>query len=304
MRHTRTCLALLLVALAVGVSPADDKDEHWSPTEALKAAKKQGGDYRERFEKVGRAGLAELLKDKDTGVSLVAAWELNRKLITLPNPKPMRDSDGTYDPEGMKAFLKHVSTRTGLTVPDWWQKNLLEDLCARKGVAHLIYGTLPERKKVTLGASAKWVRDEVWMAEGETLSAREKVLTFTANKRSISFGETICPYMSDSVTSCAAGKTTVLAIYSTAGGVCPLLGFDHENNKRLWTASVWGWGRGIGRGGTNQRLELLATKDTVTVFGSEFCGVFLESFDLKTGEVRFRFCSSCWGSSSERWNLK
>lgn len=303
MRQTRTYLTLFLVAIVVGVSRADAKDD-WSANETLNAAAKQGREYRERFEKAGHDGLADLLKDKDTGVSLQAAWELNRKLIKLPKRPPLWDTDDSYDPEGMKTFLKHVNARTGLTAPDWWQKNLLENISVRKGTSHVILGSLPSWKKVPLGATTEYLSNVVWMAEGDMLAAREKVLTFTTNKRSVSFSERLCPYQSDAVASCVSGNVTVLAIFSKSGGPCPLLGFDHENNKRLWAARVWSCARDIGANGVHQRIELVTTKDTVAVFGSELAGAFLECFDLKTGEVRYRFCSSYWGSHSERWNLK
>lgn len=305
MRQTRSSLALLLVALVVGsVSSADDEGKDWDPSETLKATAKKAREYRELFEKAGRDGLADFLKDKDTGVSLQAAWELNRKVIKLPKRPFLWDTDEVYDPEGMKAFLKHVNARTGLTVPDWWQKNLLEHLAVHPKRAHIIMAALPELKVVQLGSNAQLLRSEVRMAEGDMLSIREKMLTFTTNKNSVSFRESLCPVGADSLASCTVGDTIVLAVYSQYGEPCPLLGFDRVSKKHLWSTQVWGVGRNHGANGVRQRIELVATKETVNVFGSEFAGMFLESFDLKTGEVRFRFCSSYWRFCSEAWNWK
>lgn len=304
MRQTLHSLCLFVVVLSMGApSTADDKEEPWNPTETLKAATKKGREYRELFEKVGRSGLVDLLKDKDTGTSLQAAWELNRKIITLP-VATKRDTDDTYDPEGIRAFLKHVRTRTELSIPDWWQKNLLENICVRKDDAHFVYGTRPDMKKVSLGASAKVVSADVWMAESETLSLQDKLLTFKTDKRSVVFSESIWPYQSNSLASCTVGDTTALAMYRQAGGPCPLLSFDHVNKKQIWSARVWGWARAFAAPGVDQHIELVATKDLIAVFGTEFRGVFLECFDAKSGEVKFRFCSSYWGFNSERWILK
>src|SRR5262245_17399925 len=52
--------------------------------------------YRALFEKVGRAGLAKLAQDEDTGLALQANWELHKKLVKRDKPVERR-SDDIYD---------------------------------------------------------------------------------------------------------------------------------------------------------------------------------------------------------------
>jgi hypothetical protein len=40
----------------------------------------------------------------------------------------------------------------------------------------------------------------------------------------------------------------------------------------------------------------------VVVFGEDYSGMYIESFEKDNGKNRFRFCTSYWGGYSEDWN--
>ena len=100
--------------------------------------------YRLLFEKVGRPGLPDLMKGKDTGLALQASWEFHKKLVKRPK-KPDRGPDDTYAPAEMKKFVEFLKDRTKSPVPEWWQL-AITDLSVNKGGGHMYFGFNQEPK--------------------------------------------------------------------------------------------------------------------------------------------------------------
>jgi hypothetical protein len=73
------------------------------------------------FIHVGRGRLEELEDDPDVGIALQASWENHR----IPLPGAGVKTPVTVDPEEMGFFLKEVSERTGVKIPDSWKAALL-----------------------------------------------------------------------------------------------------------------------------------------------------------------------------------
>jgi hypothetical protein len=286
---------------AVGESPVLQPKAEENPKD------KQARVYRELFEKVGRSGLPDLAKSKDTGLALQASWELHKKLVKRSTKKEASDPDGTYDAAEVKKFLDFLKDRTKAPVPDWWKKGISElDVDVDRAKDHAYFGEDPRKllTKIELGERPWYVRN------GVKLTLRDGTYSYQAGDVAIEYkGAKQRPYelfTGDGLVDVIAGKVTCLATYSTASAFpFHVAGFESKGSKCLWESEVWALNKRQHFGATaRHRVELTTKGDTVFVFGEEVAGLYLEAFELGTGKCQFRFCTSYWGHYSEKWNLK
>jgi hypothetical protein len=268
--------------------------------------------YRALFEKVGRAGLTDLAKDKDTSLALQASWELHKKLvkrdvILSDSPPPSYLPKDTYDADEIKKFLTFLKDRTKAPVPEWWAKGISDlSVQVEKVKCHLYFGIDPLRKElnpVDLGVRVWRVR------EGVKLTLRDDVYSYKSGDVLIECPKAKNPgdfFGGGCLADVSGEKITCLAPYSsTAAFRFRVAGFESKSGKRLWQSEVWALARTIHAGpSAGHRVELTTKGRTVFVFGEEVGGFYLEAFDLETGKCQFRFCTSYWGHYSEAWDLK
>lgn len=272
---------------------------------------KQAREYRALFEKVGRAGLANLTKDKDMSLALQASWELHKKLVQRTvfegGKPPSYIPLDTYDADELKKFLAYIKDRTKAPVPEWWTKGI-SDLCVQmeKEKWHMYIGIDPHRKELNPVELEKIV----WrVREGVKLTLRDDVFSYKCGDVLIEcpkpkkFGEL---FTGGCLADVSGEKITCLATYSsTLARSFPIAGFESKSGKRLWDTEVWALAKHLLSGSSaGHRVELTTKGGTVFVFGEEFGGFYLEAFDLETGKHQFRFCTSYWGRYSEGWDLK
>lgn len=274
-------------------------------------AQEQARTYRALFEKVGRAGLPELAKSKDTGLALQASWELHKKIVKRAE-KGLHGDQGTYDRYEVKKFLSALKERTGAPVPEWWRATIsgLEiDLewrtfhlvDSRTYLDHRAKQRIPGTKQAKIGDREFSVCGEVSLTlDGETVAYKSGDFSLELPKDFLRGG------VWDALADATVNKTVCLAPYTTYGGFgFTIAGFEASNSKRLWEVKSWATGRRVIIGATaDHRVELIAKGDTLFVFGAELLGMYVEGFDLATGKCRFRFCTSYWDHFSEKWDIK
>lgn len=299
-RFTRVlrCMLSGVVLAATGMVTADEpppKKEEDRPSQ------KQAKAYRELFEKVGRSGLADFTKDKDTGVALHASWELHKKLVKVAgdiNNGAGNRSGKSYDSDEVKKFLAFLKDRTKAPVPDWWATGIT-NLEVWEG-AHCYRGEKPKLKKIKLGEQPWLVR------EGITLALQDKTVTYRSGDVSLEFPRTLLAPFWGVLVDTVTEKVTCLAGPSYSRGVSfQIAGFENKSGKRLWTEYVWAVDYyGFSSGGPTHRAEMTRAGNTVFVFGAEALGMYVEAFDIGTGKCQFRFCSNYWMNTSEEWAIK
>jgi hypothetical protein len=297
--------AILFVPLFLLSAPAGEPDvppvasREWVVRSSVPDSKARG--YRAWFEKVGRAGLTDLMSDKDAGIALQAAWEAHKKPARRAKPVPSRVDD-VYDPAELKKFVAFVKDRTKAPVPAWWTEVVIDVGVVPGRHHHFAWGgTHPTWKTRRPKAG-----EHMEVPDGAELERRGEALVYTAGGRSVEFpGAALAVTAASAVTAVFADKRSAVAVAFTGMG-CPfkLGGFEGGGRKPVWVADVWAAGRTILTGLAPHQVELAEKGGTVFVFGAETCGAYLEAFDLATGKCLYRFCSGYWFHFSETWGLK
>jgi hypothetical protein len=294
----------MLFLLIIGSSPAADPDETTALRDrVLKAAtpEEKAAAYKAYFTKVGRAGLAGLMKDEDVGIALQAAWETHTKPARRAKPVPYRVDD-VYDPDELKKFAAFVKDRTKAPVPDWWSGEVVA-VGLSPGTAH---GFAGDSKRLNWRMRADKAGVEV--PEGAELERKGDALVYSAGGRSVEFPRSALPIdKGRTVTGVITETGAALAVSGprgAGGGSFKVFGFTGKGGKPAWVADVWAAGRTILAGYSPHRVDLVEKDGTLFVFGAESHGAYVEAFDMETGRCRFRFCSCYWFHFSESWGLR
>jgi hypothetical protein len=295
-------LAAMWPVAACGTAAAQPDD---SP-KALRAKVIQAADsdskadaYKALLLKVGKAGVADLMKDEDTGIALQAAWEAHKKSARRPKHLEHR-SDDIYDPGELAKFLAFVRDRTKAPVPDWWAANIA-DVDLAPGQAHGFL-SLTDSKP---GPKLRKSRVGSLVPEGAELERRGGALVYSAGGRSVEIpADTFGMSPDDYFVGLAGDKWSAIAPYGVGGFPFRLAGFVGKGGKAAWTADVWAAGRTGLAGEGWHVVELKGSRDAVYVFGEEGCGMYLEAFDAATGKCLYRFCTCYWFHFPETWGLK
>ncbi len=294
MRPTLPIAACVVLWCLIASAAEPEKDVKTLRDAVVKAdtQKDKMYGYKALFEKVGKAGLPELMKDDDTGITLQAAWEVHKKLL------PLNEKEGrvrwVYDPEELTKFVEVLKERTKAPVPDWWADSItVVNVTPGKGHGFGDYAKLrPEVHKT---------EDLTRIPEGHELEKKADTLVYKVGKRSVEF-----PKATFNTHSNFAGfvgeKRSAIAKCSGQGFV--IAGFEGKGGKAVWKAEGWGTGVQAIAGGWYQWVEVSENDGTVFVFGKDPLGMYLEAFDLATGKPAFRFSTSYVCLYSEKWSIK
>jgi hypothetical protein len=291
------CVALCCLASAPAAEP--EKDVKALREQVVKAdtPDDKAKAYKALFEKVGKAGLSELMKNEDTGIALQAAWEVHKKVVKRPKEERGRVDD-IYDPDELKKFVEVVKKRTKAPVPDWWAKNIL-DVDAFVGEHHAFISEKDAGQKTVKSKAGASVPNA---AELEEL---KEALVYTVGKRSVEFPKDTFGKLADCYAGVIGEKRSAVAAYSDSSGFAfEIAGFEGKGGKPTWKSDVWASGRTILAGAGHHWVEVIEKDGTVCVFGAESHGMYAEAFDLATGKSTFRFCTGYWFNFSEAWHIK
>ncbi len=135
-----------------------------------------GRAYKAYFEKLGKSGLKEAMKDKNTGIALQAAWEVHKqpaeKKITVGR------SERKYDPEELEKFLAFLKERTKAPVPEWWGVVITNN----DVFYEYLYGEFKDIKIPKLIESSGEA-----VPEGDKLVKNGDVFTYISDKHAVDF---------------------------------------------------------------------------------------------------------------------
>jgi hypothetical protein len=93
-----------------------------------------------------------------------------------------------------------------------------------------------------------------------------------------------------------------LQLFCGFGYQFPIACVERQTGRVVWCTDVWAVRRGFCSGSPNiHYVEVVASRDSLFVFGAEVCGMYVESFDKTSGASICRLCTSYWGNPSESW---
>ncbi|MEI8379627.1 MAG: hypothetical protein WCJ09_05835 [Planctomycetota bacterium] len=86
-------------------------------------------------------------------------------------------------------------------------------------------------------------------------------------------------------------QSIIAGFKSYAGSGYQLAAFQTGEKTPKWVAEVWGGGILFGRH-DRHNIEIAENDGTLFVFGAAVYSMYLEAFDAKTGDSRYRFSTS------------
>jgi hypothetical protein len=268
-----------------------------------KTSDELGKAYRSLFRLVGRHGLADLLRDPNTGIALQAAWE-------IASERPPKDPRAN-----IQRFIGFVRGRTQMQVPLLWEVGL---------ICHSLFFSHPSQRDATLkeyvhiaaflkivdgsvrqgplpykvsplgislpaGMSAKKEKDKIVISRGQaSILVRADLFEDLRSRRWFKF---------DYCSVLIGPKYAYLILHDQFGSRFPLVKLDTQSGKKCWQASVMAFGTenlGPLTGSWDHYPELVSTDDNIAIFGLGAGGCYLEAFDQQTGKNCYRFATNLW----------
>jgi len=271
-------------------------DSH-SPEEAAQA-------YQNYFLCTGRAGLKVLMNDENTSIALQAAWETNLKPVERKVRGSDDRTDDTYDPTELAKFISFFKDRTRAPVPDWWA-TAVTDVDLMPSEHHSFSAAIKPRKPEGSKTDTRHFKatedgdNIVCSADGRTLTFPKRMFEDAPFHSLDAFHNSFDSFIGF----LHEDYSVVAADRANGGSSYPIACFKGKDGERNWNDKVWGAGRSFG-GLNRNRVEMTEKNGTVYLFGIEAQGAYAEAFNMDTGRVQFRFCTSYWFHFSERWDLE
>jgi hypothetical protein len=263
---------------------------------SARSAEDKGNAYKVLFAAAAPTGIRDMCKDQDLSISLHSGWEHYKKVINRPMSLPNR-SDAVFDRESISQFTKFAEDRLDVALPNWWREAILNGEVFPGRHHAFLDRTMPK---------LRFVKDVgVFVADGIELAVSDDEVVMRTKDKSVKFPVSLIPDDQGMLFTTTLGEQNwYIARYPEKGYPFLLRSMGRKDGKAVWTAHVWAVRRGASTGVGSHRVEILERKDSVYVFGRESHGMYLEGFDKRSGNCRFRFCTSYWGSPSEGWGLK
>jgi hypothetical protein len=253
--------------------------------------------YQALFRPFGAGRIAELLGDTDNGIAIQAAWEVLKRPRKRPAQLDMR-SEWVLDPLGQQEFLGFLRSRIDCDPPEWWQQ-AITDVDLFPG-SHVAFCRIEHPEVVTEGDG--WYHPQHIM-----LGREDGKIHVCVERKSVTAEEAMLLEAIENpfgyyLTATSGQRSVIICVFAGHGFPFQVSCLETASGKLLWTRKVWATRythtSGPWRG---HYADPVQTESTVYVFGAESHGMYLEAFDLATGMNLFRFCSSYWSNSSERW---
>jgi hypothetical protein len=223
-----------------------------------------------------RGELGSLVSVADNATAMASGWERVRRTM----PESRHEDVVSPDLLAISRFLGLIEGRIQVPIPTSWE----ESLKSARGYDQRSVGFPPPNAADTDPRVSKmWLpsRDgHHWVVKRENESVR------------ISAEDGL-----GSVHHAAVARTrdrTFVALYGADAGPYRLLAIDEGTTKVLWSSNVWA------DGGLNARtgapgwhiVTLHPSAESLVVFGASFSAMYVELFELKTGQSRCRFSTA------------
>ncbi len=225
--------------------------------------------------------LDHVVIDSDSTVALAAGWE--RVSRTLP--KAEQDEAVSPDAQAISRFLGLLEGRVRCPIPKAWEASVKSAKGRSQG---RISFTRPERQERLLTGRRPLERvGQLWAVKMD--------------------GQLIKLPAADGlgIVDCAsvelAAEKAFVALYGWPPTPYRLFAVDRESGKVLWSSKAWAAGNWLNYSGQGWHdVFVRFAGETLTVFGIAGSTVYVEAFDDKTGECRWRFSTAYFDESSPR----
>jgi hypothetical protein len=231
--------------------------------------------------------LDRLVCDPDSTIAMAAGWERVRRTMPEVDKQRFVAADGF----AISRFLGLVEGRTHVPIPKTWE----ETVKSARGPCQTHIGF--EYPK----AFRKEIESAVWEATREgpnwLVKKGDQLIKVPAADGGM---------FSDATVELSHQRTYVTIYVSKSQ--CELYALDPASGKVEWTSKVWG----ASKAWTSEAMFLIeggpgyiyvsvhSWRDMVVVYGHSNSDVYLEAFDSKTGENRFRFSTAYFPTTPPR----
>jgi hypothetical protein len=243
--------------------------------------------YKSLFKKIERKEISEMQMHSDDSVALHAAWELlKRDRGSEPTKKLLTDKQGQRDaertePEVAQRFLGFAEGRLQSALPKWWEETILDARAYDNGVWYF-----PTPHGLSLAKEAKITK------EGKYYIISQSGDTFIVATRTVEAARnSTCD---SDIAACMDSSRCFLGLHGISGFPFVLICIDRATGKLVWRTSVWATGRTMLFGIDFHRVSLRVNKKHIIVYGRESGGMYIEKFDIQTGDNVLRFSTCYW----------
>ena len=267
---------------------------------------------------LGPEELRSLKRNSTLGMAVFAAWESEFALVPLSSRFPelaiqeknsaelFRDERPrlwTVAPAHLDRFIGFLEGRLQVEVPGWWQRQLFRNRFTRDGFGDWFPDEdSPDDKEVWRFEGLVLDRIVVETFDGTRLRREgdRVVVESDDNAVSIVFDE----FEQHAFGQCAtffSDTTAFMAFPRSRSYSFPLVAVDRKSGGIRWRTSVWALAFGEyspggsgGKGWEGTAATVTGSASVVYVFGCDGAGIYIEGFDMMTGDPVLRFSSNYW----------
>ena len=230
----------------------------------------------------GEATIEQLEKfesQSDSRLAIPAGWELLRRTL----PKERRDDIIHHDEKALSKFLDSVEDHIKVDVPSAWRKTVLSAWV--RGRSDIVYA-IPELKiPHVFIEDEQGSRPAIFRSadDGFEFVIKDEIWKIPPLKRPMPLS--ICARLE------VTKEKIYYAIYNDVPIPFDLQAMDRKSGKIAWSVEVWAEAYCFGGGGGNtwHYVDFVVTDEMLIVFGVSGRSIYIEIFDVITGQNLSRF---------------
>ncbi|MEX0887362.1 MAG: hypothetical protein WD009_13080 [Phycisphaeraceae bacterium] len=213
-----------------------------------------------------------------TGLAIAAAWEQARRNVHS-------------DESALQSFVAVAEAQLPVDLPNWWKRGVLHADVRRPDAPSFFPYRHVAASDRQFGRSGIAARPGLAVeVTDEALSIRSDTSTCTLPRGLVTFSGLLV----DALDARWVGQTCyVLALNSADYDPPRLYRYDCDRGELVWHTQIHGAGpvrrSGGATGTTSHWMELTLHEERLYVFGMKGSAIYIEAFDLATGDAQFRF---------------
>lgn len=248
--------------------------------------------YHELFEHAGPDGLWELQNDPDISIALQSRWEPYRLY------KESEDKTEAPCPD-IDEFIAVFKKLTQVDPPEWWERTV------ELSMKPIGRGDFPQPEPHSYLPSNF---GDTRVPPGTSIETKSDTVVITIGARNLCISHelimTLGKQVVEHLDALLDEDISFLAVSMNAGFPYQLACFNSSSWRKLWVNKVWATGRTRLLGVGWHRVSLLRDGGKIFVFGAEPHTPYVDAFDIRDGNVIFRFCTYLWPKTGEQFRMK
>lgn len=210
-----------------------------------------------------------------------AAWERIR--AGLPS-EDLEDACKIKE-AALQRFIGFVEGRVGITVPDWWEKAMMNARAYSRSNVFFEKPTLEKYKKTSGGFRAP---------KPIQVIGDDGSFTITDGVSLAILGKALCEYsekhLNGEIDAMFSDARCYIVVHANRCSPYRLFCTENKSGRIVFEKSVWASAQSGHYSGVGWHwVDILVVKGRVWVFGVGDDGAYLESFDTRSGVSTFRF---------------